>query len=128
MRGELLVGHGPKVGLRCDPSRLPDEDAFRPSLRPPFKPRILRAAEELLKRRSLLGSGPEQVDRALLDGGDRLLAVDVECVLTLKGDRRDGAEQPKARRHGIKSVRIGILAGELMHLASTVDHAKAPQG
>lgn len=59
MRGELLVGDGLEVGVGCDPSRLPDEDAFGTSLRPPLEAGVLGVAEELLERRSLLGSGAE---------------------------------------------------------------------
>src|SRR5262249_47727133 len=99
---------------------------FGSALWPPFEARVLGVAEELLERRSLLGSGSEQVDRALLDGGGCLLAIDVERVLTLKGDRRDDTEQPKARSHRIEGVRIRILAGELVYLPCSVDDPNSP--
>ena len=125
--GELLIGPGREAGLGRDPRGLPHQHALGAALRPPLHPGVLGVAQELLKRRPLRAAVPEQVNGTVLDRGDRLLAGDVEGVLTLERDRRDHAEQPHVGSHRPEQVGIGVLAGELVDRAVAVDDAKAPQ-
>ena len=120
MRLEARLGRGPL--------RLPDLDLLDAALRPPQKPAILDFAQERLERRLVLRTGSEQVDRAVTDRRDRLLAGDVVRVDASQRDRRDHAQQPEIGDHRVEQVaarRVRVIARELVHLAGSVDHAEA---